>query len=245
MGSGAGATRSVAQIVLLDDQFSVMPSVVAEGRRVLGNVERVSDLFLTKSFYAVTISIATIVFTQPFPFLNRHLTVVTALTIGTPACFLALLPNKQRFRPGFFRRVLKFAVPAGVINAMSAYVTYGDVLHLDYGVEVARSSAVVTLFVVAWWVLVQVARPINLIRGAIVGAMLVGFLAVLYIPWLSHLFGLSWSPDTPGLVALGVGVVGAGAVSIVHAFAGHGVPDGDAPPFPTAAVGVEAPADGG
>ena len=247
MGSGAGATRSVAQIVLLDDKFSVMPSVVAEGRRVLGNVERVSDLFLTKSFYAVTISIATIVFTQPFPFLNRHLTVVTALTIGTPAFFLALLPNKQRFRPGFFRRVLKFAVPAGLINAVSAYVTYGYVLHLDYGVEVARSSAVVTLFVVAWWVLVQVARPINAIRGAIVGAMLVGFLGVLYIPWLSRMFELSWHPDVPGLIALGVGVVGAGAVSVVHAFAGHGKPDDDQAPehSPVPRVGVSASGDGG
>jgi cation-transporting ATPase E len=250
MGSGAGATRSVAQIVLLDDKFSVMPSVVAEGRRVLGNVERVSDLFLTKSFYAVTVSIATIVFTQPFPFLNRHLTVVTALTIGTPAFFLALLPNKQRFRPGFFRRVLKFAVPAGLINAVSAYVTYGYVLHLDYGVEVARSSAVVTLFVVAWWVLVQVARPINLIRGVIVLAMLVGFLGVLYIPWLSTMFELSWSPDVPGLIALAVGVVGAGAVSVVHAFAGHGHPD-DADAADAAAlrepapVGVAGRGDGG
>jgi cation-transporting ATPase E len=247
MGSGAGATRSVAQIVLLDDAFSVMPSVVAEGRRVLGNVERVSDLFLTKSFYAVTVSIATIVFTEPFPFLNRHLTVVTALTIGTPAFFLALLPNKQRFRPGFFRRVLKFAVPAGLINAVSAYVTYGYVLSLDYDVEVTRSSAVVTLFIVAWWVLVQVARPINLIRGAIVGAMLVCFLGVLYIPWLSNMFQLSWSPDVPGLVALGVGVVGSAAVSVVHAFAGHGKPDpeDDAPVRDLSPVGVVAPGDGG
>jgi cation-transporting ATPase E len=112
-------------------------------------------------------------------------------------------------------------------------------------VEVARSSAVVTLFVVAWWVLVQVARPINLIRGVIVGAMLAGFLCVLYIPWLSHVFELSWSPDTPGLIALGVGVVGAGAVSVVHAFAGHGKPEDDAQPVPAASVGVEAPADGG
>ncbi len=118
MGSGAGATRSVAQIVLLDDRFAVMPSVVAEGRRVLGNVERVSDLFLTKSFYAMAVSVATVLFTQPFPFLNRHLTIVTFFTIGAPAFFLALMPNTQRFRPGFFRRVLKFAVPAGLICAV-------------------------------------------------------------------------------------------------------------------------------
>jgi len=228
MGSGAGATRSVAQIVLLDDAFSVMPSVVAEGRRVLGNVERVSDLFLTKSFYAIAVSIATIVFTEPFPFLNRHLTIVTALTIGIPAFFLALMPNRQRFRPGFFRRVLRFAVPAGFINAVAAYVTYGYVLSISDAedqVADARSAAVVTLFIVAWWVLVQVARPVNVRRGLIVGAMLLAFLGVLYVPWLSHLLQLSWSPDKSGLVALVVGVVGAAAISLVHAFAGHADPE--------------------
>jgi cation-transporting ATPase E len=239
MGSGAGATRAVAQIVLLDDHFSVMPSVVAEGRRVLGNVERVSDLFLTKSFYAMTISIATVALTLPFPFLNRHLTVVTALTIGTPAFFLALLPNHQRFRPGFFRRVLKFAAPAGVINALAAYATYGYVLTIDDNVELARSSAVVTLFVVAWWVLVQVARPWSPIRVSICAAMLVGFLGVLFVPGLSHLFALSWSPSKEGFVALGVGVVGAGLISLVRVLSGHGRP----PEEPS--IGHEAPAVAG
>jgi cation-transporting ATPase E len=215
----------VAQIVLLDDRFAVMPSVVAEGRRVLGNVERVSDLFLTKSFYAMAVSIATVVLVLPFPFLNRHLTVVTALTIGVPAFFLALMPNTQRFKPGFFRRVLKFAVPAGVITAISVYVTYGYVLNLGDPTEIARSSAVVTLFVTAWWVLVQVAKPMNLLRGLICAAMLVGFLGVLYIPWLSHLFDLSWSVDRAGIVALGVGIVGAAAISVARAFSGHGRPD--------------------
>jgi cation-transporting ATPase E len=224
MGSGAGATRSVAQIVLLDDRFSVMPSVVAEGRRVLGNIERVSDLFLTKSFYAMALSVATVVLVLPFPFLNRHLTIVTALTIGIPAFFLALMPNTQRFLPGFFRRVLKFAVPAGLITALASYATYGYVLAITDavdGVQDARSAAVVTLFVVAWWVLVQVARPWSPLRLGICAAMLVGFLGVLYIPWLSNLFDLSWQPDKAGLVALGVGVLGAVAISLVHAFAGH------------------------
>lgn len=227
MGSGAGATRAVAQIVLLDDTFSVMPSVVAEGRRVLGNIERVSDLFLTKSFYAMALSVATVVLVLPFPFLNRHLTIVTALTIGIPAFFLALMPNTQRFMPGFFRRVLKFAVPAGLITAVASYATYGYVLAITDaadGVPDARSAAVVTLFVVAWWVLVQVARPWTPLRLGICAAMLVGFLGVLYVPWLSTLFDLSWRPDKVGLVALGVGVLGAVAISVVHALAGHGSP---------------------
>ncbi|HET7902909.1 MAG TPA: HAD-IC family P-type ATPase [Candidatus Nanopelagicales bacterium] len=236
MGSGAGATRSVAQIVLLDDRFSVMPSVVAEGRRVLGNVERVSDLFLTKSFYAMVVSIATVLLVLPFPFLNRHLTVVTALTIGIPAFFLALLPNHQRFRAGFFRRVLKFAVPAGVITAICAYATYGYVLQLGDDVGEARQAAVVTLFVVQWWVLVQVARPMNLLRGLIVGGSIVGFLGVLYIPWISRLFDLTWHPDRAGLVALGVGILGAAAVSIAHALSGHGKMDEEPLPARAAAA---------
>ena len=216
MGSGAGATRSVAQLVLLDDRFAVMPSVVAEGRRVLGNIERVSDLFLTKSFYATAISIATVIFVLPFPFLNRHLTVVTALTIGTPAFFLALMPNSQLFRKGFFKRVLRFAIPAGLTCAVSAYVTYGYVLRAVEDIDEARNAAVITLFTVAWWVLVQVARPLNPIRWVIVLAMLIGFLGVLFIPWLSNLFALSWLPNSQGLSAVAIGAVGAVVVTFIR-----------------------------
>ena len=221
MGSGAGATRSVAQLVLLDDSFAVMPSVVAEGRRVLGNIERVSDLFLTKSFYATAVSIATVLFVLPFPFLNRHLTVVTALTIGTPAFFLALMPNTQLFRKGFFKRVLRFAIPAGLTCAVAAYATYGYVLHFIGDVSEARNAAVITLFTVAWWVLVQVARPLNPIRWAIVLAMLVGFLGVLFIPPLSSLFALSWLPNHQGLIAVAIGAVGAVIVTFVRMKSGN------------------------
>ncbi len=222
MGSGAGATRAVAQIVLLDDKFSVMPSVVAEGRRVLGNVERVSSLFLTKSFYAMVVSVATVALVLPFPFLNRHLTVVTALTIGTPAFFLALMPNTARFRKGFFGRVVRFAMPAGVITALSVYATYGYVTVLTDNVEEARSAAVVTLFITAWWVLLQIARPWNGLRLAICGLMLVGFLGVLHVPWLSELFALEWHPGQEGAVAVGMGILGAALTSVAREFSGHG-----------------------
>jgi cation-transporting ATPase E len=136
------------------------------------------------------------------------------------------MPNTQRFRKGFFRRVLKFAMPAGLICALSAYATYGYTLSLvgdsPDGVEAARSGAVVTLFVVAWWVLVQIARPWNVLRLAICASMLVGFLAVLFIPALSTLFELSWHADREGWVALGVGAVGAAHVTVVRIVSGHG-----------------------
>jgi len=214
MGSGSAATRAVAQLVLLDNKWSVMPSVVSEGRRVLGNIERVSDVFLTKSFYAILISIATGIFAVEFPFLPRHLTLIGALTIGIPGFFLALMPNTERFRPGFFKRVLLFTAPAGTICAIAAFASYGAALRVNEPVSSAQSAATVTLFIVAMAVLIQSARPLNLIRLVLVASMIVAFVAVLYIPWLSNFFALSLSPERYSFVAVIVGVIGAIAVGI-------------------------------
>ena len=209
MGSGSDATRAVAQLVLLNDKWSVMPSVVARGRQVLGNIERVSDVFLTKSVYATIISIATGVFAVAFPFLPRHLTLVGALTIGIPGFFLALMPNTERFRPGFFRRVLLFSVPAGVIAAFSAFASYAVALTLEEPVGSAQSAATVTLFIVAVSVLAQAARPLNPIRIGLVAAMIAAFTLVLYVPAASEFFALSLGPERYGVVAVGMGALGA------------------------------------
>ncbi|CAB4866415.1 unannotated protein [freshwater metagenome] len=195
--------------MLLDDKWSVMPSVVAEGRRVLGNIERVSDVFLTKSFYAIITSVATGVFAVAFPFLPRHLSLIGALTIGIPGFFLALMPNTERFRPGFFRRVLLFSAPAGAIAAVSAFTSYGIALNIGEPVSSAMSAATVTLFIVTTAVLLQSARPLNAIRLGIVALMVVMFLSVLYIPYLSNWFALSLGPERYSLVAVVVGLVGA------------------------------------
>ncbi len=214
MGSGSGATRAVAQLVLLDSRWSVLPSVVAEGRRVLGNIERVSDVFLTKSVYATIISVMTGVFAVAFPFLPRHLSLVSALTIGIPGFFLALMPNKERFRPGFFKRVLVFAVPAGIIAALSSWTSYAVALWVGEPVLNAQQSATVTLFIVATGVLAIAARPLNFVRWGIIVGMVLAFVAVLYIPPLSEFFALSLGPERYSLVAVGVGIVGAIAVWI-------------------------------
>ncbi|MBI1350032.1 MAG: HAD-IC family P-type ATPase [Actinomycetales bacterium] len=208
MGSGSGATRAVAQLVLLDNKWSVMPSVVAEGRRVLGNIERVSDVFLTKTSYAVIFSLFTGLFAVAFPFLPRHLTVIGALTIGIPGFFLALMPNTERFRPGFLRRVLLFAIPSGVICAASALTSYNVALAVGEPLSSAQSAATVTLFIVATSVLLQSARPLNLIRIGIVASMVVAFCGVLFIPWLSTFFALSLAPERYSVVAVVTGLVG-------------------------------------
>jgi cation-transporting P-type ATPase E len=209
MGSGSGATRAVAQLVLLDNRWSVMPSVVAEGRRVLGNIERVSDVFLTKTSYAVIFSLLTGLFAFAFPFLPRHLTIISALTIGIPGFFLALMPNTERFRPGFLRRVLLFAIPSGVICAAASLTSYSVALGVGEDLADAQSAATVTLFIVATSVLLQSARPLNWVRIGIVGSMVAAFVAVLTIPWLSDFFALSLGPERYSLVALAAGLVGA------------------------------------
>ena len=116
MGSGAAATRAVAQLVLLDGKFATMPGVVAEGRRVIANIERSANLFVTKTVYAVAARGRRSCSTGwPYPFLPRHLTIVSTFTIGIPGFFLALAPNTRRYVPGFLERVLRFCIPAGLV----------------------------------------------------------------------------------------------------------------------------------
>ncbi len=233
MGSGAGATRTVAQLVLLDNRFATMPGVVAEGRRVLGNIERVSGLFLTKSFYATSLAVVTAFTALHYPFLPRHSTVLNALTIGIPGFFLALMPNAERFRPGFVRRVLALAAPSGVICGLAAMASYGlsrlgshaavasGAMSSGQAVGEARSAGVITLFIAAWWVLVLVARPLNPLRGAIVVCMAAGFLLVLFVPALSEWFALSLGPDRDGAIAVALGGVAMGLLSLVRRLGGH------------------------
>lgn len=209
MGSGSGATRAVAQLVLLDNKWSVMPSVVAEGRRVLGNIERVADVFLTKSFYAMIVSFTVGLTAITFPFLPRHLSLIGALTIGIPGFFLALMPNTERFRPGFLRRVLLFAAPSGVIAAAAALISFQLALNAGEPLLSAQSAATTTLFIVATAVLLQSARPLNLLRIGIVSLMIALFLGALFIPFFSNFFALSLGPEKYAVIAIAAGFIGA------------------------------------
>jgi cation-transporting ATPase E len=215
MGSGSGAARSVARIVLLDDDFAVLPSVVAEGRRVLGNIERVANLFLTKTFYSVALALVIGVAGLPFPFLPRHVTLIGALTIGIPGFFLALAPNTQRARPGFVPRVLRFAIPAGFICAAATFAAYW--LARASGVTnlaADRCTATLALFLVAVWALALVARPYTWWRAGLVAAMVLAFAATAAIGWTRTFFALTFANTTNDLVALGVGVAGAAALTL-------------------------------
>ena len=190
MGSGSPAARAVARFVLLDNSFAVFPSVVAEGRKVIANVERVANLFLTKTFYAMVLSLAVGVAGLPFPFLPRHLTLISALTIGIPGFFLALAPNDRRARPGFLDRVLRFALPAGIVAGVATLVGYQIGRLNDQTLDQDRTTAVLVMFLVAFWVLGILARPFTTARAALVGSMAGLFFLALTIPVAQDYFEL-------------------------------------------------------
>ncbi|MEU8468182.1 HAD-IC family P-type ATPase [Streptomyces sp. NPDC029006] len=214
MGSGSEATRAVAQIVLLDNSFASLPSVVAEGRRVIGNITRVATLFLVKTVYSVLLAVLVVCAQVQYPFLPRHLTLLSTLTIGVPAFFLALAPNKERAQPHFVRRVMRYAVPGGVVAGGATFVTYLLARHHYTGpgaLAAETSAATLTLFLVSLWVLAIIARPYTWWRVALVAAMGGAFVLVLVVPALRDFFALHLvgvpMPWTAAGVAAGAAVL--------------------------------------
>ncbi len=191
MASGSEATRGVAQLVLLDSNFSALPPVVAEGRRVINNIERVASLFLAKTIYSVILSLLTGVFALAYPLRPIHLTILSWLTIGIPAFFMALEPNADRVNPGFLSRVLGRAIPAGAVIALATVAVF-QLAQLDESIDAdhARSVAVLVAGSVALMNLARVARPLTLLRKVLVGAMMTGFALAFLTPWTRDLFEL-------------------------------------------------------
>lgn len=227
MGSGSEATRAVAQIVLLNNSFATLPSVVAEGRRVIGNITRVATLFLTKTVYSVLLAILVVCFQVEYPFLPRHLTLLSTLTIGIPAFFLALAPNKERARPHFVRRVMRYAVPSGVIAAAATFTTYLLARHHYAGtgaLDAETSAATLTLFLVSMWVLAIIARPYTWWRIALVATMGLCFLVVLAVPWLQDFFALKLVGTTMPWAAVGIAAVAAAVLELAWRLVGRRFP---------------------
>ncbi|MBD0424894.1 HAD-IC family P-type ATPase [Streptomyces sp. TRM S81-3] len=218
MGSGSEATRAVAQIVLLNNSFATLPSVVAEGRRVIGNITRVATLFLVKTVYSVLLAILVVCSQVEYPFLPRHLTLLSTLTIGVPAFFLALAPNKERAKPNFVRRVMRYAIPGGVVAAAATFATYLVARHHYSGpgaLDAETSAATLTLFLVSMWVLAIIARPYTWWRVALVAAMGAAFVVVLVVPWLQDFFALRLVGVTMPWAAVAIAAVAAAALELL------------------------------
>lgn len=216
MGSGSAATRAVAQVVLLDDSFATLPHVVAEGRRVIGNIERVAKLFLTKTVYAVALALVLGVLRLPNPFIPLQITVVGWFTIGIPAFLLSLAPNNDRARTGFVRRVLSVGVPSGLLVAAATITTYiltrgfGEVS--DTTQNQASTAALAALIITAIWVLSTVSRPYVGWRLGLVVFGYVFYAAVFLWPASRGFLTLDTSDSGTMMVGCVAGLIGAAAV---------------------------------
>jgi cation-transporting ATPase E len=205
MGSGAPATRSVAQVVLLDGQFSSLPGVLAEGRRVTANIERVANLFITKTVWATILAITTSIALWPYPLLPRHLTVIDAVAIGIPSFFLALAPNERRYVPGFVARVLRFTIPAGVVIFVSAFLTFWLARSHHLPLVQQRTAATLGVLVPSLAVLVILAFPLTWRRILLVVAMIVAFALLFPLEVVRHFYALSLPDQILGqTIAIGV-----------------------------------------
>lgn len=209
MGNAAPAAKAVAQVVLVDSRFSHLPDVVARGRQVMANMERVAGLFLVKTVYSALISAGVVLLGLNFPYLPRHITYIGSLTIGIPAFLLALAPNTRRYVPGFLHRVVRFALPNGIAVAVSVLVVsiFAPLMlarGLDssnanasrlivesvHAVGVTRTICAVTVFVLGVAVLATVSKPLISWRGIMVLFFAAAGVIGAFIPFVAHFFDL-------------------------------------------------------
>ncbi len=198
MGTGSSAARAVAQLVLLDNRFATLPRVLAEGRRVINNIERVANLFITKAAYAVLLTVLIGAAGSPFPFLPRHLTLIGTFSVGVPGFFLALAPDHRLVRPGFLRRVLRFSLPAGTVAAAATFALYEVVRRLDgISLDEARTSATMTLLGIGLVILLLISRPLRPWKVGLAASMAASYGVAMAWPMLREFFQL----DVPSLAA--------------------------------------------
>ena len=214
MGNGAPATKAVARMVLLSGEFSALPGVVAEGRRVMANTERIASLFLAKTIYASLIAVVVAVTAIGYPFLPRQLTIVSSLTIGIPAFVLALAPNSRRYRSGFLRRVLTLAVPAGVVAGIATLAARQWLALERAGQAQVTTGATLVLVVSGLALLTLTARPLLGWRLGLVVLMAGAALLGVLVPAVREFFVLAWPTPAAWLV---IAVTGGAAVAGIEA----------------------------
>ena len=221
MAGGAEATERAAQLVLLNNDFASLPAVVAEGRRVIGNITRTASLFLHKTLYSFLLSVLNILITLflplNYPFQPIHLTLISALTVGIPSFFLALEPSQERAKGHFLKRILLKASPAAlavVCCALAAMITN----HFGTPDTVASTMAVLSAGVIGLCNLVLTCLPFSRLRAAVCAAMAVGFVgAVAFLPGVFALHVQAMAPQNWATLAYMIG--GGLAVLLAGTFA--------------------------
>jgi len=209
-GTGTQMARTVADVVLVNGEFAAVPAMVAEGRKILRNVQRVAKLFVTKSAVAAFLVLSIGLTPTAYPLLPRQLTLAASLTIGIPGFFLALAPSAGRYRSrGFLRELGRFALPAGTAAGLGVLSSYVFALNvLDVPLVEARTVAVTVLVLVGLYLILAL-EVAGRVRGAAISTLclvlLGAYLLVLLVPFARDFFALA----LPGPAVLGPALAGA------------------------------------
>ena len=173
MASGSEAARNVSHLVLMDSNFANMPKVVSEGRRVINNIQKVSKLYLTKTFFTLFLSLLIIIrglmgYEALYPLKPSHLLIMEILVIGVPSFFIALEYNNNRIEGNFLAKIIKDALPGAIVVLLNALIIYSvaHTLGLDVGMGSNQHSGISTLIgltatALSFMVLYSVSRPLN------------------------------------------------------------------------------------
>ena len=192
MASGSDAAAQASQLVLLDSNFASMPSVVLEGRRVVNNIERSASLFLVKNIFSFLLSLFSVCFMINYPLEPSQVSLISMFTIGIPAFFLALQPNKNIIQGSFLTNVLIKALPAGITDVLvvGALVVFGQVFEVN---ETDISTACTMLLsIVGFMILYNISKPMNTLRWCVWGGSIIGLLLCsIYLGDLFAIRGMS------------------------------------------------------
>lgn len=192
MASGSDAAAQASQLVLLDSNFACMPSVVMEGRRVVNNIERSASLFLVKNIFSFLLSLFSVCFMINYPLEPSQISLISMFTIGVPAFFLALQPNKNIIQGHFLSNVLIKALPAGITDflVVGALVVFGQVF--EVGETDISTACTMLLAIVGFVILYNISKPMNALRWCVWGGCIVGFLGCsIYLGDLFAMRGMS------------------------------------------------------
>nr|WP_294493597.1 cation-translocating P-type ATPase [uncultured Mediterraneibacter sp.] len=189
MASGSEAAAQASQLVLLESDFSCMPQVVLEGRRVVNNIQRSASLFLVKNIFSLLLSLISVVFMFTYPLEPSQISLISMFTIGVPAFFLALEPNKNIIKGHFLTNVFLKALPAAITDALAvgALVIFGRTF--DVNSTDISTAATMLLAIVGFMILYKISAPMNKIRSAILIGCAVGL--VFCTIFLNNLFAIT------------------------------------------------------
>lgn len=186
MASGAQAASQVAQLVLLDSDFAALPEVVAEGRRVINNIQRSASLFLVKNIFSLLLSLVTLCLPLAYPFQPLQLSLLSAVTIGLPSFVLALEPNYERVHGKFMHNVLHAALPGGLTDFLLVFCAQGFAYAFDLSADALGTISTLLVLETGLIVLFGVCHPFTPLRWTLWGSCTILGLggAVLFAPWL-------------------------------------------------------------